>query len=71
MDAAEGACAAEEDTAAEDAAEGDACEEDDVENAAAAGLEGINKGIMNGCEEASRLLASLWLTFRQATTLPY
>ncbi len=69
MGAAEGA-AAEDNAAEEDAAEEDAAE-DAVENIAAAGLAGIKKGIMMGCEEASRLLASLWLTFRQATTLPY
>ena len=66
--AAEGAAA--EDSAAEDAAEEDATE-DAVENDAAAGLAGIKKGIMMGCEEASRLLASLWLSFRQATPLSY
>ena len=74
MDAAEGAAAednAAEDAAEEAAAEGDAAEEDGVDNAAAAGLEGIKKGIMMGCDEASRLLPSLWLTFRQATPLPY
>lgn len=82
MDAAEGAAAednaaedaaedaAEEAAAEEDAAEEDAAKEDNVENAAAAGLEGIKKDIMMGCDEASRLSASLWLTFRQATPLP-
>ena len=77
MDAAEGAAAednaaedAAEDAAEEAAAEEDAAKEDNVENAAAAGLEGIKKDIMMGCDEASRLSAFLWLTFRQATPLP-
>ena len=74
MDAAGGAAAednAAEDAAEEAAAEEDAAKEDNVENAAAAGLDGIKKDIMMGCDEASRLLASLWLTCRQATPLPY
>ncbi len=70
---AEGAVA--EDAVAEDAAAreaaAEAAAEDGGEDAPAAGLAGIKMGIMMGCEEASRLLASLRLTFRQAITLPY